>query len=160
MFELHKSGITDKEVEVMSYLLRMEKQQIYTIFLTWCQRYEVPNLMTRPDETIVPSLTTQDFTEKATGCIEMTDSVSSCSMTWRRRFSSCPNISALFRPNNRTSNGLTRSVSSPTLMRSVFQLQTSADNVKAQTDSDVLNSSSGINLVMDERGCVSFTTSC
>lgn len=48
MFNLHRHGITDLEVDLMSYLLNANKRHIYQIFLTWCQRYEVANYMTCP----------------------------------------------------------------------------------------------------------------
>ena len=45
MFELHKFGITDFEVELMSHLLDIQKYHVYQIFLAWCQRFGVPNYM-------------------------------------------------------------------------------------------------------------------
>ena len=46
MFRLHKTGIRDCHVSVMSHLLKMDEKHVHTIFLTWCQRYDVPNYMT------------------------------------------------------------------------------------------------------------------
>ena len=48
MFEIHKSGISDSVVDLVSYLIDMDKRHVFEIFLTWCQRYDVPNEMTPP----------------------------------------------------------------------------------------------------------------